>query len=238
MLPAQLPASTGTANQNPFLNAGNAHTADDLRKAIVQNPYTWDYGLGVDVIKFEADGKGKQTNFSFKWHAVNGQEIEIVAINANSGSQKARVKFSDDYSSYAGTDFGGVRALKGNILKPKNGDQAPATVASGTTSPLINTNQNTTDDLRKAILKAKYTWDHGNSSGKEFIKFAGNGTGAHSYFNFIWKIKSPQEIELSYADRNTPIKVVLKFSSDYSTYTGTDFDGTSPVTGHQVTASP
>lgn len=130
-------------------------------------------------------------------------------------------------------DFGGGRIVTGFQIIPKGTAPAGASPAPGASAlpPLGSTNTN--DDLRKSISKGHYSWESGNDKEKT-ITFDANGSGIQSSFKFKWRILTPQQIEIV-AENSIygKSKAVLNFSADYSSYTGTSFDGTTALAGHQ-----
>jgi hypothetical protein len=232
LLHAQLPVTSGS-NSNPFLSDSNGGTIDGLRAAIVQYTYKW--GGGNESIKFDAGGTGQHiggtTHFKILWHVKSAQEIEITRADNRDSSAKARIKFSPDYKTFTGVDFGGGRPVNGFQIVPEAA--APAAGAPPGTS-VFNDVKNTNDDLRKAIVKIYYSWEADGTKDKT-IKFDANGTGLQSSFKFKWRITSPQQIEIVAEDSvSGKAKATLNFSPDYTSYTGTNFDGASPIAGHQT----
>ena len=132
----------------PLLRAGTpaANTVDDLRKAIVAFPYTWDHDKIHHDIKFNADGTGKSAKSPFKWQAVNAQRVNITWLKGSGepNGYTGDFTFSQDYSTYTGTDRaaktfevnghrvgGGSAALAANESAIDTiADTGPATTAS------------------------------------------------------------------------------------------------------------
>jgi hypothetical protein len=235
---AQQPSSTG--NGNPFFSSTKTNTADDLRVAVVKYYYNW--GSGNESIKLNAGGTGQHvggtTHFDIRWHVINAQEIEIVRSDGIDPYAKARIKFSADYTSFTGLDFGGGRPVTGAQMVPTAAVQpAAGNPASANGGSLLGTTQNTNDDLRRSITKNSYTWESGDT--KKDISFDASGTGQQSDFRFKWRVVNPQQIEIVGVDAvSGKAKAVLNFNSDYSAFTGTDFDGVRAIKGSQSTAKP
>ena len=189
--------------------------------------YTYKWGGGNESIKFNAGGTGQHmggtTHFDILWHVKNAQEIEITRADNRDPSARARIKFSADYKTFTGVDFGGGRPVDGCQMVPEAGPAAPAAPLTGT---------GTNDDLRKAIVNKFYTWDGADSKNKT-IKFDANGTGLQSDFHFKWRITNPQQIEIVAEDSvHGKAKATLTFGADYTSYTGVNFDGASAIAGH------
>lgn len=92
---------------------------------------------------------------------------------------------------------------------------------------------NSIDTLHAAITKSAYVYVKGMYN--LAIKFKGNGTGEQTDWKFKWHSKDAQTIELIKLDmygKPTDQKATLVFSADYSTFTCTDVDGITKVTGH------
>ena len=82
------------------------NTVDDLRKAIVAFPYTWEHDKIHYNIEFHADGSGNAPKNPFKWQAVHAQEVEITWLkkNGDPDGDSAHLTFNHDYSSYTRTN--------------------------------------------------------------------------------------------------------------------------------------
>lgn len=96
---------------------------------------------------------------------------------------------------------------------------------------------NSIDTLHANITKAPYTYIKGTYN--LTIKFKGNGTGEGTDWKFKWHSKDAQTIEMVMLKPNgqpSDKKTILTFSADYSSFTGTDFDEVSKVSGHIATA--
>ena len=75
--------------------------------------WTWeDFQGGTSVIHFTKDGKFHHPGFGGTWKVT---APKTVIIETSIG--KATVKFNDDFTTYQGTDFSGVKPLKGHLLK-------------------------------------------------------------------------------------------------------------------------
>ncbi|HWB59904.1 MAG TPA: hypothetical protein VG733_10435 [Chthoniobacteraceae bacterium] len=228
-LPAQLPITSGTGARNPLLE----NTTDDLRAAITLYSYTWkDATPGAETIQFKSDGIATVKNERFRWHVINSQEIDLIKAGEEAGGPRIHLKFSKDYATYSGVDADGVHTLGGSRLSPDR--QAAASPSPGAA---IKPNTNTTADLNKNLIGNDYSWEREGTS-YEHIKFNADGTGRHidsikPDWEFRWRATSAQEIEITVDDDqfNVKGKAILKFSDDYSTYTGTDLDGVRPVHG-------
>lgn len=228
-----------------------ANTTNDLLKSITQCVYTWEIPDGKSSVTFKSDGTGRQTFFNFTWRAKNAQEIELTLAGSAS---KAEIRFSNDYTSFTGTDFDGSRAIHGSVVAP----QAPAQPAQATPPPLTvaatpaatpaagNTNPffaddlsrgggtaESTDALQKAIIGQKFTWEHTTGTNLETVEFEADGKGRQTFFEIAWRARNAHEVELSIPDKRSPGKIVLRFNGDYTKYTATDFDG-EPLKGHKV----
>ena len=227
-LHAQLPMTSGS-NSNPLLE----NSTDDLRAAIVLYPYTW----GNEMIGFKANGTAAVKNVKFKWHVINGQEIDLSKDGDEYGAPRIHLKFSKDYETYSGLDFDGTHPLNGARV-------LPGQMATASPSPTaIKPNANTTADLNKSLIGTSFSWERAGTYG-EHIKFNADGTGRHidpikPDWEFRWRATSAQEIAIEVDDEDRKIKgsAVLKFSDDYSTYTGTDLDGLRPVHGNRETTA-
>jgi hypothetical protein len=112
-LRAQLPAATSGTGGNPFLNE-QTHSVDDLRNAITKHPYTFEVDGWVMHVHFDANGTGAEEDWSFKWHARDGNTIELVSPKFP--KMKAVFTFSDDYTTYTGFHFDGLKAVKGKQI--------------------------------------------------------------------------------------------------------------------------
>src|ERR1700677_1107021 len=99
----------------------------------------------------------------------------------------------------------------------------PLRVAEGQTvhSVFGDRHANTTDDLLKAISTYPYTWE--TPDGKSTVVFKMDGTGKQGTLGFTWSVKGPQEAELVMA--GGAAKATLKFSDNYESYFGADFEG-------------
>ena len=89
--------------QLPDVNGG-----DDLTKAIVKYPYTWEHDTVHYKIIFNADGTGRTPKTDFNWHVVNAHQIEIIhfsGVRPDQQSETVHITFSQDYSTYTGTFF-------------------------------------------------------------------------------------------------------------------------------------
>lgn len=232
------PALRAQGGGNPFLNESNPGSYDAMRAALVKYTYKWNPGFNSDEsVKLEPGGTGMHiggtTHFDIRWHIKNAQEIEIS--RADDPNQKpARIKFSADYSTFSGMDFGGGRIVNGFQIIPKGtASPAGASPKPGASAPPPLGSRNTNDDLRKSISKGHYSWESGTDKEKT-ITFDANGSGIQSSFKFKWRVITPQQIEIV-AENSIygKAKAVLNFSDDYSSYTGTSFDGTTGLTGRQ-----
>jgi hypothetical protein len=228
-----------------------ANTTSDLQKSITQCAYTWEVPGGKSSVTFNSDGTGRQTFFNFTWRAKNAQEIELTMAGSTG---KAEIRFSNDYTSFTGTDFDGSRAIHGSVVAPQAPAQAPipaqatpppaaaaVTPAAGNTNPFLTDDlsrggsgtADSTDALQKAIIGQKFTWEHETGTNLEVVLFAADGKGQQSFFEIAWRAKNAHEIELSIPDKRSPGKILLRFNSDYTKYTATDFNG-EPLKGHKV----
>lgn len=92
---------------------------------------------------------------------------------------------------------------------------------------------NSIDTLHASITKSPYTYIKGTYTLS--IKFKGNGTGEGTDWKFKWHSKDAQSIELVMLKPNgqpSDKKTILTFSADYTSFTGTDFDELTKVSGH------
>lgn len=217
-----------------------ANTANDLKGAITRFPYAWEIPDGKSSVAFKSDGTGKQTFFSFTWTVKNAQEIELTL--AGSG-MKAALKFSDDYTTYTGTDFDG-RAVHGSVVMPQAAAVAPPPVAAATpaaanTNPFMSEHLgdagggDSTAALEKAIINSTFTWEPEGDSDKT-LTFLPNGVGKNTFFPITWRIKGPHAVEIGIPTDKEKGKIILRFSNDFSKYTATDFDGVSALKGHKI----
>jgi hypothetical protein len=99
-------------------------------------------------------------------------------------------------------------------------------------NPFLDAKENTPDDLCKAIVVYPYSWEHGKID--QPIDFEADGTAGKGKLN--WRARGAQEIELWHVGAPDK-KIVLKFSKDYTSYTGVDFQS-NPLTGHQMISKP
>ncbi len=233
-----------------------ANTTDDLKIFITQLPYTWEAADGRSMVKFNADSSGKQSSFSFTWHPRNAQQIELDLAGRPT---QAVITFNSDYTAYTGTDFDG-HAFHGSVIAPAGTKATPpptppalAAVAPAPTAPaaapsmapaatpastgsnpfLAESSSDPGGALQKAIVNSTYTWEPEADSSKT-VTFLPNGVGRSTFFNITWRIKGPHELEIGIADGKTRNKIVMRFNSDFSKYTATDFDGESKLKGRKM----
>lgn len=98
--------------------------------------------------------------------------------------------------------------------------------------------QNSIDDLHNTITKSPYAYIKGNFT--LTINFKSDGTGESTDWKFKWHSKDAQTIEmeqLNLKGKPSGKKTTLTFSADYKTFTGTDFDQLTKVTGHVAGAA-
>jgi hypothetical protein len=110
-------------------------------------------------------------------------------------------------------------------------------VAIQPTAPAQDLGSNTIDSLHNSITKGPYAYIKGNFT--LTINFKPDGTGDCTDWKFKWHSKDAQTIEmeqLNAKNKLTGKKTTLTFSADYKTFTGTDFDEITKVTGHLPTA--
>jgi hypothetical protein len=112
------PAQTAAGGGNPFLDQ-KTNTIDDLHGAITKSPYTFLSGVYKLSIKFNSNGTGEQKNWNFKWHAKDAQTIEVTQLypSGEPNGKKTIYTFSNDYSSFTGTDFDGITKISGNRVQ-------------------------------------------------------------------------------------------------------------------------
>ena len=101
--------------ENPFLDGGGQNSIDTLHAAITKSPYTYIRGFYTLSIKFHGNGTGEQQDWKFKWHSKDAQTIEIeqLAADGKPNGKKCVFIFSNDYTSYTGTDPDGITKISG-----------------------------------------------------------------------------------------------------------------------------
>jgi hypothetical protein len=104
-----------TANSNPFLDDKKT-TIDTLHNAITKLPYTFLAGGWTMHIRFDKNGTGAEEDWKFKWHARDGNTVELTSPKFP--NQKAVLTFSDDYTTYTGFHFGGLKPVSGQQVVP------------------------------------------------------------------------------------------------------------------------
>jgi len=221
-----------------------ANTTEDLQKAITKFPYTWEVPDGKSTVTFNSDGTGKQTFFTFTWQILDAQQIELTITG---GTNKAKLRFSDDYTSYTGSDFTGSSGLHGTVVLPKAPAARPSLtpIAAATPAPAktpsgnsffdsLTTGQNTdtTEALQKAIVGSTYTWEPDGDMAKT-VTFLAGGVGQTEFFKITWRARAAHELEIAIPNNKAFGKIVLRFNTDFTKYTATDFDGNN-LTGHKV----
>lgn len=92
---------------------------------------------------------------------------------------------------------------------------------------------NSVDGLRKAIIVYSYTWEH--DGGSQWVKFRADG-GTEGRDGVDWRARNAQEVEIWHPG-SPKQKMVIKFSQDYTSFTGADFQG-NHLTGHQIIPKP
>ena len=108
------------------------------------------------------------------------------------------------------------------------------TASAQTQSVFGDRRPNTAADLQEALVKYSYTWEV--EGGKASVAFLADGTGKSAFFNFTWRVKSAQEVELTMA--GSANKADLIFNDSYTAFAGRDFDGKRAVRGAMVAPSP
>jgi len=94
---------------------------------------------------------------------------------------------------------------------------------------------NSIDTLHASITKGPYAYIKGEYT--LAIHFKGDGNGECTDWKFKWHSKDAQTIEMEQLNpkgKPTGKKTTLTFSADYTTFTGTDFDEITKVTGHVI----
>jgi hypothetical protein len=245
MLPARV--AEGQEIHTVFGNK-HANTTDDLLKAISLYPYTWETQGGKTTVTFKMDGTGKQTSFSFTWKVKSVQEAELTMAGSVT---KATIRFNNDYTTFAGTDFDG-HVVTGSVMMPNTPAPTASPLVAATPKPVTppsvgptatpaasnpflaesTSTSSTTDALEKAIVNATYTWEPEGDKAKT-VTFKPGGVGQNTFFPITWRAKGAHELEVAIPGQKAYGKIVLRFSNDFSKYTATDFDGETPLTGHK-----
>lgn len=90
-----------------------------------------------------------------------------------------------------------------------------------------------TSALEKAIVNVTYTWEPWSENGKT-VTFLPNGEGKNTYFPITWRAISPNELEVTIANKPEAGHIVMRFNKDFTHYFATDFDGQSDLNGHRL----
>jgi hypothetical protein len=73
-----------------------------VRDLITKYPYTWEQGGASHVIQFNADGTGKEDDWTFKWTLVNTKEVEANTIDTHGKTARFHLWFDSKFDSYHG----------------------------------------------------------------------------------------------------------------------------------------
>lgn len=94
--------------------------------------------------------------------------------------------------------------------------------------PLGKSDAKRAGTLKDALVGSKWTWHGAGLKYTEEIAFFTNGTGKHTYTSFSWAAYGPRTVELTRPDG---VRAVITFDDNFTTYSGTDFDGKRTLTG-------
>jgi hypothetical protein len=81
-------------------------------------------------------------------------------------------------------------------------------------------------DLKELICSSQWTWEKPDDS-SEGLTFVPDGVVVQRYFDGTFEAMDSNTVTLTHKDRTTQ----LKFSADYQSYSGFDFDGKTPIKG-------
>ena len=115
-----------------------------------------------------------------------------------------------------------IAALLATGISRVSAQDTAAKPATNPPAPKILTH----DDFKRLLCSQTWTWERPNEK-PEVVSFAPNGNATNNTWVARYSIKSPTEVILQIKDKTAR----LKFSDDYATFTGIDFNKATPVSG-------
>ncbi|HWB60043.1 MAG TPA: hypothetical protein VG733_11165 [Chthoniobacteraceae bacterium] len=259
---AAIHAAQGQGDVHTVFGDRRANSVQDLQETLVKYPFTWETAGGKAAMTFKAGGTGTVGTVNFTWRAKSPQEVELTLAGRTNKAELVFDTSYMTYSGtdFDGTrpvhgtlvaaqapvaDASPAPLIPGtppaNSGGPGIGVPAPAATATPAFSnPFLSDHplgDGGGDDgravLEKAITNTTFTWEPEEDSAKT-VTFKAGGVGQNTFFPIAWKARNAHEVEVTIPTRKDLGKIVLRFSSDYTKYTATDFDGSSALKGHKV----
>jgi len=113
------PGSSSASSTNSALDSMVDTSSEPLSNAQIRailsaHPWTWSrVGFSDSVLNFATNGKAATSDWTAAYRIVSSHTIVL-----HLDTRTARLKFSDDYSSYTGVDYDTVTKLTGKpVLK-------------------------------------------------------------------------------------------------------------------------